>query len=73
MAEMSAREKHVAEIKEVQAELKRLKMNTPHRRDMERRLKRLRKELLIYDRYQGRLNKWQGDQRRNMISSSLST
>ena len=73
MAEMSAREKHVAEIKEVQAELKRLKMNTPHRRDTERRLKRLRKELLIYDRYQGRLNKWQGDQRRNMISSSLST
>lgn len=73
MAEITSRERHVAEIKAVQQELKRLKMNTPHRRDVDRRLKRLRKELLIYDRYQGRLSTWQGDQKRNMISSSLST
>lgn len=51
MDEMSARERHKAEIQAVKAELKKLHSGTPHMRDMERRLHRLQKELRIYDYY----------------------
>ena len=51
MAEMSARERQIAEIKAVKAELKKLGDGTPKMRDMKRRLHRLQKELRIYDNY----------------------
>lgn len=73
MAEMKARERHVAEIERTRAELDRLKKDTPHRRDVDRHLKRLVRELLIYDRYRGRSNTWQDVRKLNMTSSSSST
>lgn len=51
---MTARERHVKEIDNTWSQLKALKKkyrNTPHMRDMERRLHRLQKELRIYDFY----------------------
>lgn len=51
---MTAREKHIKEIEAVKAQLKALKKkytNTPHMRDLERYLRRLQKELRIYDVY----------------------
>ena len=70
---MKARDRHVVEIERTQAELATLTGDTPHRRDVERHLKRLIKELLTYDRYRGRPNAWQGVRKLNMTSSSLST
>lgn len=46
-----ARDRHNAEIRAVLAELRTLRKNTPHRRDLERHLHRLQKELRTYDFY----------------------
>lgn len=73
MAEMSARERHIAEIRAAQAELERSAQGTPHRRDTQRRLNRLIKELMIYDRYQGRVSLWRAGQKLSTILNSLLT
>lgn len=51
MAEMNARERHVLQIQQAKAELRGLRKDTPHRRDLVRRIYRMEKELRIYDSY----------------------
>ena len=51
MAEMNARERHLAEIRETKAELDKARKGTPHWRDIARHLHQLEKELRIYDFY----------------------
>lgn len=49
MAEAFNRVKHKAKLQEARAELRELRKDTPHRRDLVRYIHRLEKEIRIYD------------------------
>lgn len=51
MAEMTARTRHKAALASACAELSTLHKDTPHRRDLQRQINRMQKELRCYDRY----------------------
>ena len=53
---MTARERHLDRLRAAREELRGLTRDTPHRRDLQRYVRRLEKELKAYDMYLRRGN-----------------
>lgn len=53
---MTARDRHLDQLRAARDELRALKRDTPHRRDLQRHVRRLEKELKEYDMYLRRGN-----------------
>lgn len=51
MAEMTARDRHLAALHTARAEARSITRDTPHRRDLLRHIHRMEKEMRIYDHY----------------------